>query len=77
MAYNRKNLLLKIIDIQETTLEMKQRGVSQKWIYENVISKKYNISLSTFNNYLAINAKRELKELERVQAETNCNKCKE
>lgn len=77
MAYNRKNILLKIIDIQQTALEMKQRGVSQKWIYENVIREKYQISLGCFNNYLAVNAKKELKELERVQAETNCNETKE
>ncbi|MBN2868786.1 MAG: hypothetical protein JXK08_08955 [Flavobacteriaceae bacterium] len=77
MAYNRKNLLLKIIDIQQTTLEMKQRGVTQKWIYENAIREKYQISYRAFNNYLGVNAKKELKELNRVHAETNCNKTKE
>jgi len=71
MAYNRKNLLLKIIDIQEITLKLKEKGTTQQWIYDNVIREKYHISLGCFNNYLAVNAKKELKELERVQAETN------
>lgn len=69
MAYNKKNRLKKIIAIQETTLQQKQRGITQKWIFENIIRDKYMISLKTFYEYLATNAKRELKELERVEGE--------
>ncbi len=70
MAYNRKNLLLKIIEIQETTILLKNKGVTQKWIFDNVISEKYRICIATFNNYLCTNAKKELKELERAKNET-------
>ena len=77
MAYNRKNLLLKIIDIQQTTLEMKQRGVYQKWIYENVIREKCKISQKTFYEYLGTNAKKELKELKRVDSESLCKQTTE
>lgn len=65
MAYNQRNLLLKIIEIQEIVIREKKRGATQKWIFENLIKKPFFISEATFNNYLARNAKRELAELER------------
>jgi len=71
MAYNRKNLLNRIIEIQQTTLEHKKKGSTQRWIYENVIEPKYCISQGTYNNYLAINAKKELNDLKRAKHETN------
>ena len=62
MAYNRKNTLERMIEIQEIVLEMKKKeGVKQKWIYDNVIFPKYKISYSCFNSYLSKNAKKELK----------------
>ncbi|WP_159517707.1 hypothetical protein [Sunxiuqinia indica] len=57
-------LLKRIVKVQEITIREKQRGVSQKWIYENLIRDQFYISLPTYNNYLARNAKRELRELE-------------
>ena len=71
MAYNRKNLLKRIIDIQKITLEHKQKGSTQIWIYENLIKERYCISEATYNNYLATNAKKELNELGRAKNETN------
>lgn len=65
MAYTRKYLLKKIIEIQDIVLKEKSRGVSQAWIYRNMISNTYYISESTFNNYLSVNAKRELEMLVR------------
>lgn len=38
----------------------KQRGMSQQWIYENIIRDQYFISYPTYNRYLARPAKREL-----------------
>lgn len=72
MAYNKRNLLHRMIAVQELTLEMKKKGVTQTWIFNNVIRDRYNISEKTYNNYLSTNAKKELKELERVQSETMC-----
>ena len=60
MAYNKWNLLLKIIEIQDIVLREKKRGVSQKYIYDTFIKKQYLISYSTFNAYMTRNAKREL-----------------
>lgn len=69
MAYNKKNLLKRIIKIQELVKEHTRRGVSQKWVYEEVVCGMFDISYSTFNNYLARPALRELKRLEKEEAE--------
>jgi hypothetical protein len=63
MAYNRKNLLCRIIAVQEITLREKDHGSSQVWIYRNIIGERFNISYSTYNRYLAIAARRDLKKL--------------
>lgn len=64
MGYNRRNILKRIIEIQEITLEHTRRGVSQKWVYEHVIYPRFYISSATYYNYLAVNAKAELRKLE-------------
>jgi hypothetical protein len=64
MAYNRKNILKRIIEIQEITLTHTKRGTTQKWVYENLISPRYCISTATYNNYLRTNAKKELNDME-------------
>jgi hypothetical protein len=61
MAYNNRNRLQRIIEIQKITLEHTQRGVTQKWVYENVIRDKFFISWSAYNEYLRTNAKAMLK----------------
>lgn len=63
MASNRCFFLKRVILVQQITLQYKDRGATQKWIYENVIRDQFFISKSTYDNYLAINAKREIKEL--------------
>lgn len=68
MAYNRRNILSKIIDIQTSVLEHTKRGVTQEWVYINVIYPTHKISRTTFYTYLACNAKAELKQLDQ-QAE--------
>lgn len=69
MAYNRKNLLIRVIAIQELVLQRQKQGVTQKWVYENEVYPRYFLSYSAFNNYLAMPAKRELEKLERKEAE--------
>jgi hypothetical protein len=66
MAYNRRNLLERICIIQDITIEHTAKGVKQKWVYDNVIRPQFFISERTFKNYLSINAKHELKELEKA-----------
>lgn len=63
MSYNRKNLLLKILDIQELVMKYQNDGYSQQWIYLNIIYPKYPISRATYYNYLNTNARKEIKEL--------------
>lgn len=61
MPYNNCNHLRKIIDIQNITLEYKDKGCSQEWIYLKLINPTYRISRGTFYRYLARAAKSELK----------------
>lgn len=63
MAYTRKNLLLKIIDIQNITLEETKKGATQESVFNNLIYPKYLISKRTYYRYLSVNARKEIKEL--------------
>lgn len=62
MAWCRKNNTLKIRDVQKITLEHTRKGITQEWIYHNIIYPKYFISKSTYNNYLATNINKDIKE---------------
>lgn len=68
MGYNRRNILKRIIEVQNITLEHTKRGVTQKWVYENVVYPRFLISPATYYNYLAVNAKAELKKMEEADA---------
>ena len=68
MAYNRVNILNRIIDVQNITIEHTKRGVTQQWVFEHVIYPKYFISIGTYYNYLACNAKAELRKIETDKA---------
>lgn len=65
MAYNRRNILKRIIEIQNLTLEHTSRGVTQVWVFEHIIQPRFFISVSTYYNYLNINAKKLLNEAEK------------
>jgi len=65
MAYNRRNILKRIIEIQNLTLEHTSRGVTQVWVFEHIIQPRFVISNRTYYNYLNINAKRILNESEK------------
>ena len=67
MAYNRRNLLNRILEIQEIYLKYKLEGVTTRFIFDNHIHTQYRISYTTFNTYLGVNAKRELKELDNAK----------
>lgn len=69
MAYNNRNTLLKMIRVQDIVLEQKKRGVSQLFVYKNLIRDTYLISYSTFNRWLAYPAKQELKHGKRPRIE--------
>jgi hypothetical protein len=60
MSYNRVNILNKIIEVQELTLSLTRRGVTQEWVYKNLIYPKFYLSRTTYYKYLSTNAKREM-----------------
>ena len=66
MAYNKVNFYKRIIQIQNEVLEWKNKDgdMFYKEIYWKYIYPKYHISYRTFNSYMGINAKRELKKLQ-------------
>lgn len=61
MAYNRENILQRIIDIQNITLEYTSKGVTQEYVFTTYIKPLYRISRSTYYAYLSTPAKLELK----------------
>lgn len=63
MAYNKKNRLKRIIEIQNIVLAYQKQGLPNKTIYELHIRNRFRISKRTFDEYLGIPAKRDLKEL--------------
>lgn len=65
MSYNRRNLLQRIIDIQEIVLKHKSIGITQQRIYEDYIFPVYKISFRTYNEYLGMPAKAQLKLLDK------------
>lgn len=67
MSYNRHNILKRIIEIQDITLEHTNKGVTQVWVYNNIIYPRFVISEKTYYNYLCYNAKAGLKEYERKE----------
>lgn len=67
MGYNRRNILKRIIEIQNVTIEHTKRGVSQKWVYENIVFPRFYISSATYYNYLAVNAKAELRKMKEAE----------
>jgi hypothetical protein len=68
MAYQRKNYLEKIVEIQTIALKYNKQGLFYKEIYHTYIEKQYHISKRTFDSYLGINAKKELRDLNTTQA---------
>lgn len=70
MAYNNKNILLRMVEIQNLVLERKKKGITQKHVYETEVYPKYLISYATFNRYLSYPAKYELKNGRKSRVET-------
>lgn len=61
MAYNNINVLKRMIAVQNIVLEQKKKGVTQVFVFNNMIRDTYLISWATFNRWLAYPAKQELK----------------
>lgn len=76
MAYNNKNTLLKIVKVQDIVLEQKKRGVTQLYIYENIVRDMFMISYSTYNRWLSYPAKYELKYGRKLASQCVSNRSK-
>ncbi|MDO5105807.1 hypothetical protein [Capnocytophaga sp.] len=64
MAYNRKNLLVKMIEVQEITYFQKHKiGLNLQEIYFKIIECRYFICYRTFHEYIGTPAKKQLKAL--------------
>lgn len=61
MPYTNRNTLIKMVRVQDIVLEHKKHGVTQLYVYENIIKDMFVISYSTFNRWLSYPAKHELK----------------
>lgn len=72
MAYHRKNFLKKVLKVQQITLEHRAQGLYFKEIYHKYIEDEFNICKRTYDAYLGINAKKQLKDLE-AKKQTNTN----
>lgn len=67
MAYNRKNFLRKVLKVQDIALHYRNQGLFFNEIYHLHIEHQFNICKRTYDSYLGINARKELKELQEKQ----------
>lgn len=68
MAYSKKNYYKRVIKIQEITqTQVDSYGLKYKEIYYRFIEPQFNISMKTYQTYLGVPAKRELKKLEQTE----------
>lgn len=73
MAYNRKNLLKRIIDVQNLYQKHKLEGVTHVHVYRTYIYPAYKISMRTLDQYLQVPAVAELKKIEAKEEEDRKN----
>ena len=74
MAFSRKNMLLRVKEVNELYVEKSKIGLSSEFIYRTFIAPRFHISRSTLYEYLAIPYERQLKEIfEREKADKEQN----
>lgn len=64
MAYNRENYLKKVLKVQELALYHNKQGLFFKEVFYKYVENQFNISKRTFDSYLGLNARKQLKELQ-------------
>jgi hypothetical protein len=64
MAYNKKNLYKRIMEVQEIVLRNNAKGIPQAYTYRTEIEPVYHISYSCFNNWMGVPASTLLKKLD-------------
>ena len=71
MAYNREKFLKKVLKVQEIALHHSKQGLFFKEIYHLHIENQYDICKRTFDSYLGINARKQLRELQEKKQNNN------
>jgi bifunctional N-acetylglucosamine-1-phosphate-uridyltransferase/glucosamine-1-phosphate-acetyltransferase GlmU-like protein len=71
MAYTKENFLNKVLEIQTIVLHHRKQELFFKEIFHLHIEKQYHISKRTFDSYIGINARKELRELKEKKSNTN------
>jgi hypothetical protein len=71
MAYNRENYLKNVLKVQEIVLHYRKQDLFFKEIFHKYIEQQFNISKRTFDSYLGINARKQLKELQQKKQDNN------
>lgn len=71
MAYNRENYLKKVLKVQAIVLHYRKQELFFKEIFHKYIEHQFNISKRTFDSYLGVNAKKQLKELNENKQNNN------
>ena len=66
-GYNKRNKLLRIIQVQDEYMKYANSGRTTRYIYRTYIYPKFLISNCTFYNYLATPAKRDLQRLDEIE----------
>ena len=64
MAYNRRNRLLRVKEVNEIYVREHARGLSNAYIYRTHIRERFRISERTFYYFLTIPYARQLRELD-------------
>jgi hypothetical protein len=67
MAYNRENFLKGVLIVQDIYLQHSDSGLNNREIFKRYVNPSYPMTERTFYEYLAINARKELKELQEVK----------
>ena len=78
MAYSKRNYYKRIIDVQNLTLERQaiDAGTTIEEIYHLFVKPRWQISRRTYSNYLAVNAKKLLKDMDKKDKEANAKQTK-
>lgn len=69
MAYTKKYYLNRVREVNEVYVEQSRHGLSNEYIYRNFIRYRFNISRSTFYNFLTIPYASELRKIEEREKE--------
>ncbi len=67
MAYTKKYFLARVKRVNELYKDLSAKGITNEFIYKHHVRDQFNISRSTFYDYLTIPYERQLKEIVRQE----------